>query len=116
MTFFNIIAALCICAGAFINIKVSRRNHRKWLELSEQAHLLDIATEQLVEDLHRHMTRDVRSPKQPELFITASSQTDDNNEITLKLSLDDIDINRVQDRATRDFLLKRRLMNTICAN
>lgn len=116
MTFLNIIAALCICAGAFINIIASRRNHRKWLELNEQAHLLDIAAEQLVEDMHRHMKRDVRIQKQPELFITASSRTDDSNEITLKLSLDDIDIDRVQDRATREFLLKRRLMNTICAN
>lgn len=116
MTFFNIIAALCICVGAFININASRRNHRKWLELNEQAHFLDIATEQIVEDIRRHMKHDVRTQKQPELFITASSRTDDGNEITLKLSLDDIDIDREQDRATRDFLLKRRLINTICAN
>lgn len=114
MTFLNIIAALCMCVGAAINISAARRNHKKWLELNEQAHLLDIATEQLIDDMRRHAKHDVRT-KQPELFITANSQ-DDSRQITLKLSLDDIDIDKVQDRATREFLLKRRLMTSFCPN
>lgn len=115
MTFLNIVATLCLCVGGIINIVALRRNHRKWLELNEQAHLLDIATEQLVDDMRRHMKRDVRKLKQPELFITANSQ-DDGTEVTLKITLDDIDIDRVEDRATREFLLKRRLMTSFCPN
>lgn len=114
MTFLNIIAALCLCVGAIINIIASRRNHRKWLELNEQACQLDRAAFELLEEMRRHTKRDVRK-KQPELFITADSQ-DDSRQITLKLSLDDIDIDKVQDRATREFLLKRRLMTTFCLN
>lgn len=114
MTFLNIIAALCMCVGAVINISAARRNHKKWLDLNEQAHLLDIAAEQLIDDMRRHAKHDVRT-KQPELFITANSQ-DDSRQITLKLSLDDIDIDKVQDRATREFLLKRRLMTSFCPN
>lgn len=114
MTFLNIIAALCMCVGAIINFSAARRNHKKWLELNEREHLLDIAAEQLIEDINRHTKHNVRT-KQPELFITIDSQ-DDSRQLTLILSLDDIDINKVRDRATREFLLKRRLIISFCPN
>lgn len=114
MTFLSIFSTLCVCAGGIINIFAARRNHRKFLQLCEQAQILDEATEQLIDDYHRHMARNGQTLKQPELFITASSDSD--TEITLKLSLDDIDIDKVQDRATREFLLKRRLMTSFCLN
>lgn len=115
MTFFQIIAALCLCVGGMINIVSAKRNERKHRELCEMKKLLDEATDQLIEDAERYMKHEVRRQKQPELFITANSSTD-SNQITLKLSLDDIDIDKVQDRATRDFLLKRRLMTSFCPN
>lgn len=114
MTFLQIFSTVCLCVGAVCNILAARRNHRKYLELCEQAQILDEATEQLIEDYHRHAQHTVHTLKQPELFITASSDSD--TEITLKLSLDDIDIDRVQDLATREFLLKRRLMTSFCVN
>ncbi|MCM1152481.1 MAG: hypothetical protein NC328_02355 [Muribaculum sp.] len=114
MNFLHIISIVCLCAGGIINILAARRNHRKFLQLCEQAQILDEATEQLIEDYRRHTRRTGQTLKQPELFITASSDSD--TEITLKLSLDDIDIDKVQDRATREFLLKRRLMTSYCVN
>lgn len=107
MTFLQIIASVCLCVGAVITYSAAQRNHRKFLLLCEK--------ERMIEEKYRHMMRTGALPKQPELFITANSGNR-SKEITLKLSLDDIDIDKVQDRATREFLLKRRLMNTFCLN
>lgn len=115
MTIFNISAALFLSIVAFYNIITSKRIERKQRELCDMKKLIDEASDQLIEDAARYMKHEVRRQKQPELFITADSPTD-SKQITLKLSLDDIDIDKVQDRATREFLLKRRLMNSFCLN
>lgn len=118
MTHFHIISTVFVLIGSIYMIVASRRISRKAQELQKLEASVNEAYDALCEyaqALHRKTSEAVETTEMyEELFITADSKHQQ-KEIQLKISFDEIDINRVKDRATRNFLLKRRLF-AVCLN
>lgn len=112
MTFLSITSTVCVLAASVYNVFASYRNHKRRRYLNEYAKELDEATEAMMRYADAN-----RRTQEAELLFTADSEDADAEEPpVLKISLDEIDISRVKDRATRRFLLKRRLMMSFCPN